>query len=112
MTSILNLGSTAPQEVETAGGEYELVLGRAQVGRTWYAAGINLGPNPTFADQERKLEAHLIGFDGDLYGARIAVELIDRLRDTVRFESVEQLKDQLVTDIEQARALAKAESPL
>ncbi len=86
--------------------------GRAQVGGIWFAAGINLGPNPTFADQERKLEAHLIGFDGDLYGTRIAVEFIDRLRDTVRFESIERLKEQLATDIEQARALAKADSPL
>jgi riboflavin kinase/FMN adenylyltransferase len=81
--------------------------GRAQAGGSWYAAGINLGPNPTFADQERKLEAHLIDYSGDLYGARIAVEFIDRLRDTVRFDSVEKLKAQLAIDIERARALAK-----
>jgi riboflavin kinase/FMN adenylyltransferase len=81
--------------------------GRVQVGSIWYAAGINLGPNPTFADQERKLEAHLIGFSGDLYGSRIAVEFIDRLRDTLRFESVEKLKAQLAIDIDRARAYQK-----
>jgi riboflavin kinase/FMN adenylyltransferase len=86
--------------------------GRAQVGAAWYAAGINLGPNPTFADQERKFEAHLIGFDGDLYGARVAVEFIDRLRDTVRFENALALKAQLALDIDHVRALAKADSPL
>jgi riboflavin kinase/FMN adenylyltransferase len=78
--------------------------GRAQVGGTWYAAGINLGPNPTFADQERKLEAHLLDYAGDLYGSRIDVEFIDRLRDTVRFESVETLTAQLKQDMERVRA--------
>ncbi|MGE5195345.1 MAG: bifunctional riboflavin kinase/FAD synthetase [Deltaproteobacteria bacterium] len=77
--------------------------GRALVGSAWYAAGINLGPNPTFADQERKLEVHLINYAGDLYGSRIAVEFTDRLRDTVRFESVEKLKAQLAIDIDRAR---------
>lgn len=84
--------------------------GRAQVGATWYAAGINVGPNPTFADQERKVEAHLIDFTGDLYGSRVAVEFLDRLRDTVRFESAAELTAQLRIDIDRARALAMAES--
>ncbi len=82
--------------------------GRAQVGSEWYAAGINLGPNPTFADQERKLEAHLIDYKGDLYGSRIAIEFIDRLRDTLRFESVEKLKAQLAVDIDTVRGLANS----
>ncbi len=85
--------------------------GRAQAGAAWYAAGINIGPNPTFADQDRKVEVHLIDYAGDLYGARIAVEFLDRLRETVRFDSVEQLKSQLRADIERAKALAKADSP-
>lgn len=79
--------------------------GRAQVGTNWYPAGINLGPNPTFADQERKLEVHLLDFAGDLYGTRIAVEFVDRLRDTVKFASVEQLKSQLSADMSQVRAV-------
>jgi riboflavin kinase/FMN adenylyltransferase len=85
--------------------------GRAKSGTTWYAAGINIGPNPTFADQDRKLEVHFIDYAGDLYGARVAVEILDRLRDTVRFGSVAQLQTQLQADIDRARALAKADSP-
>jgi riboflavin kinase/FMN adenylyltransferase len=77
--------------------------GRALVDGTWHGTGINLGPNPTFADQERKLEAHLLDFTGDLYGSRITVELIERLRDTMRFASVEQLKAQLAVDLERVR---------
>ena len=86
--------------------------GRALTGGVWHPAGINLGESPTFADQERKLEAHLIGFQGDLYGMHIQIEFLDRLRDTMRFASVERLKAQLAADIEQARALAKVNSPL
>ncbi len=80
--------------------------GRALVRGTWFAAGINIGPNPTFADQERKVEVHLADFSGDLYGCRLAVELIERLRDTVRFDGIERLKSQLAIDIDRARALA------
>lgn len=85
--------------------------GRARVENNWFAAGINVGLSPTFADQERKIEAHLIDFSGDLYGSRLALEFFDRLRDTVRFESAVALKAQLATDILQARALAKAARP-
>lgn len=81
--------------------------GRALAGAKWYPAGINVGPAPTFADQERKLEVHLADFSGDLYGARIAVEFLDRLRDTTRFASVDDLKAQLTRDLDQVRALAR-----
>jgi riboflavin kinase/FMN adenylyltransferase len=76
-------------------------------GSSWFAAGINIGPSPTFADQERKFEVHLIDFTGELYGCRMAVELAERLRDTVRFEGIEGLKTQLAIDIDRARALAE-----
>lgn len=76
---------------------------RVLVGTTWHAAGVNIGPNPTFADQERKFEAHLDGFTGDLYGTRLAIEFVDRIRDTVKFDGVDALKTQLALDMEQVR---------
>jgi riboflavin kinase/FMN adenylyltransferase len=79
---------------------------RVLVGTTWHVAGVNIGPNPTFADQERKFEAHLDGFSGDLYGARLAIELVDRIRDTVRFDGIDALQKQLAEDMERARAAA------
>ncbi|MBI3861642.1 MAG: bifunctional riboflavin kinase/FAD synthetase [Planctomycetia bacterium] len=84
---------------------------RVRVGEQWYAAGVNLGPSPTFVDQERKFEAHLDGYAGDLYGSRLIVELVDRLRDTVRFDGVESLKQQLVIDLERARAVVSLANP-
>ncbi len=50
-----------------------------------YPAACNIGPNPTFGEHGRKVEAHLVGFSGDLYGGRVEVDFIRRLRDTRRF---------------------------
>jgi riboflavin kinase / FMN adenylyltransferase len=79
--------------------------GRALAEGAWYAAGINLGPNPTFQEQQRKVEIHLIDFQGDLYGREMEVEFLERLRDTTRFSGVEELKVQLQRDIARTREL-------
>lgn len=73
-----------------------------------YPAAINVGPNPTFGEYQRKLEAHLVGFSGDLYGQVLEVEFLGRLRATTSFEGINQLKEQLEDDIKQTRALAEA----
>lgn len=65
----------------------------------------NIGPNPTFGEQERKVEVHLIGFDGELYGQTLAIDFIARLRDTRRFNSVDELVAQLQRDVAHARQL-------
>jgi riboflavin kinase/FMN adenylyltransferase len=75
-------------------------------GRTWPAAA-NIGGNPTFAEQERKIEVHLIGFSGDLYGRPLSVDFLDRLRDTRPFGSVAELVAQLKHDVEAARIVAE-----
>jgi len=71
-------------------------------GTLWPGAA-NVGPNPTFGEQGRKVEVHLIGFRGDLYGQRLAADFIDRLRDTRAFDGVAQLVEQLRLDVERAR---------
>ena len=73
---------------------------------SWPAAA-NIGPNPTFGEDVRKVEVHLIGYAGvELYGQQVTVDFLARLRDTQRFESVEQLRAQLQQDVASARALA------
>jgi riboflavin kinase / FMN adenylyltransferase len=64
---------------------------------------MNQGARPTFEDGRRLLEAHLFGFEGDLYGQWVRIEWVERLRDVVRFASVEQLTEQLNRD--RSRAL-------
>jgi riboflavin kinase/FMN adenylyltransferase len=71
---------------------------------SWPAA-CNLGPNPTFGEASRKVEAHLIGFAGDLYGRSVELDFIHRLRPTRRFANRDELLDQIHSDIQQTRRL-------
>lgn len=63
----------------------------------------NLGTNPTFGAVGRRLETHLLDHDGDLYGRRIQVALVQRLRGEVRFPSVQDLVAQIRKDAAAAR---------
>ena len=66
---------------------------------------MNQGTRPTFDDGRRLLEAHLFGFEGDLYGEWVRVEWVERLRDVRRFAGVEQLQEQLRRDRAGAEAI-------
>ncbi len=70
-----------------------------------YAAAVNLGPNPTFGEKRRKIEAHLIDFEGDLYGEDLELEFVSRIRDTQTFPDVEMLTRQLAQDVEQTQGV-------
>lgn len=76
-----------------------IYAGRAWVdGRAWPAA-ISLGPNPTFAEDALKVEAHLVGYAGQLYDRNIEVDFLKRLRNIVRFDSVGELVAQMDRDV-------------
>ena len=77
--------------------------------RRWPAA-IHLGPIPTFGDHSVKVEVHLIGFEGSLYGQALEVDLLARLRDVRTFIGVDELKQQLRTDVQAAKAAAELPS--
>jgi riboflavin kinase / FMN adenylyltransferase len=72
-----------------------------------HAAAVNVGVRPTF-DTGRGLlvEAHLIDFDGDIYGETLRIAFLERLRGEKRFETVDALVDQMNRDVEQARQVA------
>ena len=76
-------------------------------------AAVHVGPNVTFGETSVSVEAHLIGFVGDLYGRPLDVDFLDRVRDTRLFSSVEDLKAQLADDVAAARRIvaAAASSP-
>jgi riboflavin kinase/FMN adenylyltransferase len=73
-----------------------------------YPTAVNVGVRPTF-DTGRGLliEAHLIGFDGDLYGKQLRIAFLDRLRGEKRFDSVEELVEQMQRDLVDAQAIAE-----
>jgi riboflavin kinase / FMN adenylyltransferase len=74
-------------------------------------AAVNLGVRPTFDGEEPRLEAHFIGFDRDLYGRSVRLIFLARLRDERRFDSVDDLKAQLLADVAAAARLLSTASP-
>lgn len=74
-------------------------VARCRLGGTTYPVALSIGTMPTFNDTLRQIEAHLIGFSGDLYGQTLQVEVLDWLRDQQKFPGLEALKRQLERDI-------------
>jgi riboflavin kinase / FMN adenylyltransferase len=70
-----------------------------------FASAINLGPNPTFGENARKVEVHLLDFAGDLYGRSLAVDLLERVRDVRKFAGREELIEQIGKDVAAVRAI-------
>mgnify|MGYP005796286563 FL=1 len=64
----------------------------------WYNAMSILGRSPSVGETERRLETHLFGFSGELYGRRLRVELLERIRGERRFASVGELQAQIARD--------------
>ncbi len=63
----------------------------------------NIGTCPTFDNQDLSLEVHLLDFNGDLYGERLQVDFVTRLREERRFQSIDDLAGQIRADVEAAR---------
>jgi riboflavin kinase/FMN adenylyltransferase len=72
-----------------------------------YAAAVHIGPNRTFGESRRSFEAHVLDFRGDLYGRELCIELVERVRESNRFDSAADLARQMKADCEQVRALVE-----
>lgn len=70
-------------------------------------AAISIGVNPHYGGTERRIEAYLLDWSGDLYGDRLVVELWQRLREERAFESEAALVDQIARDVEETRAATR-----
>lgn len=67
---------------------------------------LHIGPNPTFGENASKVEAHLLDFQGDLYGSVLELEILFSVRGVQKFRSKEELLDQLGRDIATVRSIA------
>jgi riboflavin kinase/FMN adenylyltransferase len=72
-----------------------------------HRAAISIGTNPHYGGDERRIEAFLLDFAGDLYGKRLTLELWRRLRDEQAFESEDELIAQIARDVEDTRAAVR-----
>ncbi len=77
------------------------------IGSERFRGATNIGTNPTFTPQKQteSIETHLLDFDRSLYGQELKVEFIDRLREEIKFTSVEQLLEQIQLDIQKTRQI-------
>jgi riboflavin kinase/FMN adenylyltransferase len=70
-----------------------------------YGACTNVGVAPTFDRREPKVEAHLLGYEGDLYGEVVDVTFVERLRPEKRFSGLDELKEQIARDVAEAQKM-------
>lgn len=73
-----------------------------------HPAAIHIGPNPTFGENQLKIEIHLLDFDGDLYGQELSIDFLSRVRDVRRFANVDELTSQLHQDLAEVRVRVNA----
>jgi len=81
--------------------------GRAKLAGQFYHAALNIGFRPTVASGGKlRVEAHLLDFSGELYGKELEIEIGEKVREEQKFNSVTDLKQQIVRDIAKVRKMA------
>ena len=97
----INLDVAATQALPADG----VYATRTYVDGKSYQSMTNIGRRPTFGENERTIETHILDYQGNLYGREAKIEFIERLRDEKRFDSAEELKKQITEDVERGRAI-------
>ena len=82
-----------------------LIRGGERAGRL--PASVSIGTNPTFSGRERRVEAYVLDFAGDLYGERVSLDFVAHLREQRRYDGIEPLVAQIREDVEETRALLR-----
>ena len=100
-----NVGAR-PDRVIPADGVY---AGYARLGAERHPAVVYIGRRPSFDQGQRMVEAHLLDYNGDLYGRDLVVEFVSRLRGDRRFVDVQELVAQIGRDAAQAREILQVE---
>jgi riboflavin kinase/FMN adenylyltransferase len=91
-----------PQQALPDNGIYATIT---QVDGERFSSATNVGTRPTFGEGERMVETYLLDYDGDLYGKKITIEFVRKVRDERRFPSAEQLIVQMRKDVQEVNAI-------
>jgi riboflavin kinase/FMN adenylyltransferase len=91
---------TAPGQALPDDGVYAC---RAYINGEAYSAMTNIGRHPTFGGGKKLIETYLIDYNGNLYGRELAIDIIERLRDEKKFDTAEQLEEQMAEDVRRGR---------
>lgn len=76
-----------------------------------YPAAISVGTNPTFGDARCSVESFVLDREADLYGRQARVEFVGKVRDMVKFDSVDELLEHMARDVETTRDILSAANP-
>ena len=98
-----NLDTEAEQALPAEG----VYTSRAYIDDQTYPAMTNIGRHPTFGGSQRLVEVYLLDYEGDLYGRELTVDIIDRLRGEIKFDTPEELKKQIAEDVKRGKAILK-----
>lgn len=105
-----NMQLENPTEVVPGQGVYTAMV---SMNDHWFQSMVNVGIRPTLDMYNVTIEAHLFGFQGDIYGKTFTIHFLERIRDEMRFSSLSELKEQLDRDREKSRkSLTKMEARL
>lgn len=96
-----NIDINSEQALPTDG----VYTSRAYIGNKPYQSVTNIGKRPTFDGKERTVEVYILNSPGDLYGHRLRIDIVERLRGEKRFNTIEELKKQIAEDVKQSRAI-------
>lgn len=94
-----------PRQIVPRNGVYAV---RALVAGRSYPGVCSIGTRPTLDGTDRTIEIYIDGFEGNIYDAEIGTAFYSRLRDEVRFESLESLAAQISKDVEEARKVVRS----
>ncbi|MEX1000803.1 MAG: bifunctional riboflavin kinase/FAD synthetase [Crocinitomicaceae bacterium] len=98
-----NIGKMEATQIIPGNGVYVV---KVKIGDRYFGGMMNIGVRPTVTENnEKRIEVHLFDFDGDLYGTKLEVFVLDKIRDEKTFASIEQLKNQLHADEEVCKRL-------
>ncbi len=98
-----------PREMATPGDGIYAAF--AHLGDRKMKTAVSIGKNPTFGGQDRTIEPFILDFDDDLYGNTLRLEFVQRLRDQVKFDSVEALLEQIDRDVAETRKILESVPP-
>lgn len=87
-------------KVKIKSGVYHTLI---TVGSAVYDGITNVGTHPTFEDYIFNVESFILDFNGDLYGKKLKIQFINFIRDVKKFQNVEELKEQITSDIKKIR---------
>ena len=76
---------------------------RVRIGRSIHAGLCNIGVNPTFGQEQLRIETHILDFDQEIYGKKMTMVFLGRLRNEKAFSSVDALVRQMNLDLQRAR---------